>query len=108
MTSDIESTLRDAITDRTVLLVKYDSDPSDAPLRVVHPHALYRSRAGNLLVSTFQVDGYSSSSDLPQWREITVAKIKSAERTKDTFSIEPGLNLANARYTHDLVAYVRP
>jgi hypothetical protein len=108
MTSDIESILRDAIANRAVLRVRYDRDPSDAPLRIVHPHALYRSRDDNLLVSTFQVDGYSSSGDLPQWREITVAKIRSAEATGDTFSIEPGLNLAHTRYSHDLIVYVRP
>lgn len=64
-------TLADAIQHKRVLEFIYDGFQ-----RVVEPHAVGYSSQGNLLLRCYQVEGQSHSSPVPDWRLMTVAKIK--------------------------------
>ena len=76
-------------------------------MRELHPHALFISSADKLSVSIFQVDGFTTQGGLPQWRDLTVAKITEATLSDDVFEVAPGFDLSHSKYQHGLLAYVR-
>ena len=94
--------LREAIASRAVVELVYRSD---AHQRVCHPHILYQSSTGKILVDTYQVGGYSSSDPLPGWRPFDVSQITSLRLRRERFDVAPGYNPANRkRYVRVLAA----
>lgn len=67
--------IRKAIETRTVLLVTYHGEE-----RVVEPHILGRSRAGNLMLS-----GWQRSGEAPGWRNFLLEEIEALGRTAIRF-----------------------
>ena len=73
--------------------------------RVVHPHAVYRTAAGNLRLDALQVSGATSSGPLPGWRDFNLMKIAGLRVLETTFEVSPEFNLAAERYRHGLLAH---
>jgi hypothetical protein len=74
-------------------------------VRVVHPHAVYRTAAGNLRLDALQVSGVTSSGSLPGWRDFNLMKIADVRVLETTFDVSPEFNLAAERYRHGLLAH---
>jgi len=53
--------------------------------RVVHPHTLYVAKDGNELLLVWQVGGFSSSGDLPGWRNLLTEKFEEMTVTDEHF-----------------------
>jgi hypothetical protein len=98
------SDLRAAIEGRRVVRLGYSGD--SGAMRTVHPHALFESEAGSLCLDGYQVDGYTSSGVLPQWRVFTVDKVMAIEVLDEGFTVAPGWNPEAKRYRNGLVARV--
>ena len=82
----MSDTIRQAITERHVLEVLYDSG-----VRSIEPHALGYSSEGALLLRAFQRSGASSSGDRRDWKLLRVDKIKRASPTGEKFvGVRPG------------------
>ena len=72
--------IRKAIETRTLLLVTYHGEE-----RVVEPHILGRSLAGNLMLS-----GWQRSGDAPGWRNFLLDEIEALSRTAIRFRTARG------------------
>jgi predicted DNA-binding transcriptional regulator YafY len=75
-----------------------------AGARVVHPHAVYRTAAGKLLVEGVQVSGETSSGSLPGWREFELMRVTDVRLLDATFSLDPAYNPGSPKYRHGLLA----
>jgi len=72
-----------AIRNKRRVLVRYDGRPQS---RVVEPHLLYRSEAGNLTMVGYQVRGYHSSRRRGSfWRPFQLRKIDSMHVLDEVF-----------------------
>jgi len=100
-----ESVLKGAIAERVLVSFRYDVDSAS---RQVAPHAIFRNEAGDLMLSAYQVSGYSSTSNGPVWRDFNLSKIRGAQQLDEIFAIESAFNPSGRKYEHGLVAYVRP
>jgi hypothetical protein len=93
----IRGQLVEAIAARKTVRLTYRG----AAVRVGHPHVLYRGPAGKLLLDMYQVGGYSSSGDLPEWRMFELAGIDQIEVLPERFEPAPDYNPHNrARFQH--------
>ena len=72
--------------------------------RVVHPHAVYRTASGTLLLDGVQVSGATSSGSLPGWREFTLMRIVEVRVLDACFEPDPEFNRGAERYRHGLLA----
>lgn len=70
-----------AITNRNLLSFRYESHS-----RLVEPHLLGISRAGNLTLSAYQVGGGSNSGKIPGWRPFLLSKMSGLSTVAETFS----------------------
>jgi predicted DNA-binding transcriptional regulator YafY len=77
-------TLADAIQNKRVLEFIYDGCH-----RIVEPHAVGYSSERNLLLRCYQVEGQSRRSPIPDWRLMTVAKIKNLTVVPDRHFTSP-------------------
>lgn len=77
----MKETIIQAITSRRLLSFQYDNQP-----RVVEPHMLGTSTAGNLTLSAYQVAGGSNSCTIPAWRPFLLHKISGLSIVEQTFS----------------------
>lgn len=64
------------------LRLSIDYDPGE---RLIEPHALGRSNAGNLLLRAFQIQGASASGEHVNWKLLRLDRIKSLFTTNETF-----------------------
>lgn len=78
-----------AVEELRVVRLVYAPDPPGAS-RVCHPHVVYETPGGKVLVEAYQVDGYSSSRPEPGWRHFDVQQVSEIVVTDDRFSIDPG------------------
>ncbi len=93
----IQEQLVEAIAERRVISLAYRGRGG----RIGHPHVLYRGSTGKLVMDMYQVAGYSSSGDLPQWRMFELAGIQRVEVLEERFEPAPDYNPHNpARFTH--------
>jgi hypothetical protein len=90
----VEERLVEAIAKRRVVRLAYVKDRGRGQ-RVGHPHILYRGSSGKLVVDIYQVAGYSSSGDLPQWRMFELAAIWGVDVLEDRFEPAPDFNPVN-------------
>jgi hypothetical protein len=101
--STAEATLIRAIRVRRVVAARYAAN-RDAGVRVLYPHVLYRSAAGELLVDVFQVDGPIRGGQLPGWRVLKVAGLRELEILDAVFLPVPRLDLVAAGYRRQILA----
>jgi hypothetical protein len=97
-----EAVVRSAIEAQRALFLVYRGGAT----RVVHPHALYRTAAGRVLLDGYQVAGDSSSGDLPGWREFDLALTTDVEPLGDGFDIAPGFDPDALKYRRGALAIV--
>lgn len=75
--------------------------------RVVHPHVLFRSAPGNVVLDGYQVAGDSSTPDaLPDWRGFDLGRIDSAALSAHAFPVAPGYNPEAPKYAGGVLARV--
>jgi predicted DNA-binding transcriptional regulator YafY len=74
------ATLSAAIEQRRVVHFRYEQS-----LRVVEPYLIGETRRGNLVLSAFWVDGYSSSGSRPEWRQYVLDKVTALEVLEERF-----------------------
>ena len=72
--------IKDAIINHRRLNVHYD--PGD---RLIEPHVLGRSGAGNLLLRAFQVSGASSSGEPHNWKLFRLDRFHSVDDSGESF-----------------------
>lgn len=91
--------VQNSIRNKTVMTVYYDGDlPGGKGLRRVEPVCLGYSKAGNLVLRAWDIDGASHTNTtgeqpLPGWRMFRLDKIFTYQPTNDTFSeMRPGYN----------------
>ena len=94
----MNETIIEAITNRRLLSFRYHGHP-----RLVEPHLLGVTTAGNLALSAYQVAGTSASGTTPAWREFLVHEIRELETTEDSFEgTRPKYNPADTRMSRIL------
>ena len=69
-----QNQLCQAITSKLTISFTKNGDPEDDP-RIGEPHLVFVSTRGKAQVAVFQTAGYSSSGQLPQWRNFDVETI---------------------------------
>lgn len=93
----VRGQLVEAIAERKTVRLTYRGTAD----RVGHPHILYRGSSDKLLLDMYQVRGYTSSGDLPQWRMFELAGIEQIEVLPERFEPAPDYNPRNrARFQH--------
>jgi hypothetical protein len=90
-----------AVRERRVVALRYDRDTRG---RIVHPHVVYRTRAGKECVDGYQTEGETHSGPLPDWRPFDLAKIHHLEILDGVFALAPGYNPHGNKYRHGVVA----
>lgn len=100
----IEGIVEAAIRARRTLLFAYEGD--GAPARVGHPHALFLGFSGETCVDVFQVEGFTSSGELPAWRQFHIPKIVTAEHLDATFEPAAGYDPLSDKYAGGVVAMI--
>jgi len=91
--------IQDSIKKRIVVTVYYDGDiPGGKGYRRIEPVCVGYSKAGNLVVRAWDIDGASHTASigekpLPGWRLFRADKIFTYQPTSDTFSeVRPNYN----------------
>lgn len=91
--------IQDSIKKRIVVTIYYDGDiPGGKGYRRIEPVCIGYSKAGNLVVRAWDVDGASHTATigekpLPGWRLFRADKIFTYQPTTDTFSqVRPNYN----------------
>lgn len=107
MRMDAMRIIQDAIESRSPIHLKYDGD--GGARRVVHPHCLFRSSAGNVCLDAYQVDGYSSTDNepLPKWRQFDLVRIIDVDGDgSGPFPTAPGWNPEGPKYSGGIIACI--
>ena len=73
-------------------------------VRLVHPHAVYRTSGGKLFLDGVQVGGQTQSGALPGWREFELMRVVDVRVLDTTFETAPDYNRAAPKYRHGLLA----
>jgi len=73
-------------------------------VRIVYPHAVYRTASGDLRVDGLQVGGATSSGALPGWRDFNLMKIAEVRVLEAEFEPAPDFNPEADRYRHGVLA----
>jgi hypothetical protein len=87
--------LQRAIKNRDVIIITYDGDePGGKGYRTVYPVCLGRSKAGNMVLRAYDIEGASHRASLglkplPSWRMFRVDKTFTFTRTGEKFSELP-------------------
>ena len=94
--------LVDAVKAHRVVELLYESG-GRSETRVIHPHALYRTAAGNLRLEAVQVSG-ATSGELPGWRDFELMRIVNIRVLPAVFEPAADFNPRSPRYEHGLLA----
>lgn len=73
--------LTTAIAERRIISLHYDPGS-----RLIEPHCLGRSSAGDLLLRAFQVSGASASGEHKDWKLFRLDRARMMEMTGDQFA----------------------
>ena len=85
-----------SIVNRRAIVIRYLKDPAVAGRRTVHPHVLFESITGKILLHAVQIDGDTKTGQrIPGWRPFDVAHLIIEEITDQEFTCDPLLNLDN-------------
>lgn len=88
------NTIIEAIRDKKMISFTYE----DRPIRKAAPHAIYISSTGKENLDAYQLDGYSKTGHLPDWRNFTLTKIERLVILDETFEIARGYNRYSDKY----------
>ncbi|OGX27988.1 MAG: hypothetical protein A2879_00805 [Omnitrophica WOR_2 bacterium RIFCSPHIGHO2_01_FULL_49_10] len=89
---DLESQIITAIREKRQMKINYKGYGD----RIVCPHVLYFSSAGNKLVHTYQISGYSEHpQQIPGWRPFQLSEITDFSILDEKFEVAPGYNPSN-------------
>ena len=84
----MEKLIADAITNRRVLVLHYNGHR-----RIVEPHMLGTTSAGNVALSAYQTAGGSRSGEVPGWKLMRLSEIHQPAEEGNSFSgARPGYN----------------
>ncbi len=75
-------------------------------MRLVHPHAVYRTASGKLCLDAVQVAGETRSGPLPGWRQFELMKVADVRVLEARFDPDPDYDPGAAKYRHGLLASV--
>lgn len=95
--------LAEAIREHRVVELVYRGDRG---IRVVHPHALYRTGKRGLCLDGIQVAGQTRSGRLPAWRQFHLMEIQSVRVLEARFQVAPDFEPASEKYGSGLIARV--
>lgn len=98
--------LADAVRGHRVVELQYTSG-GRVEARVIHPHALYRTAAGNVRLEAVQVSG-ATSGELPGWRDFELMRIVDVRVLSAVFEPAADYNPTSPRYQHGLLASAQP
>ena len=76
--------LKQAIMDHNIIEIKYDKDPLT---RIIEPHTIGINLKRNIVLSAYQIAGYSSSDKIKEWKLFDIKKIKSYKIFNQIFDI---------------------
>jgi len=96
----LETDITTAIQGRRLIHFAYDGCSRD-----VEPHTLGRLHNGNIVLSGFQVGGFSVSGHRPEWRLFTLDKISGLRILDQSFQgTRPGYNPRDSRMSRIFAA----
>jgi predicted DNA-binding transcriptional regulator YafY len=95
--------LIDAVRAHRAVEIRYREDDESMSVRVLHPHALYRTSGNHLRLQALQVSG-SSSRPLPAWRDFDLMRIVHATVLGVAFAPSKDFKPTSSRYRHGLIA----
>jgi predicted DNA-binding transcriptional regulator YafY len=72
--------------------------------RIVHPHAVFRTSNGKLVMEGVQVAGDTRSGSLPGWREFELMRVADIRVLDATFTPSPDYEKSAPKYRHGLLA----
>ena len=98
-----QSAIVQAIWGRHVAELRYDDEDA---LRIVFPHALYRTPLGAVELDAYQVLGPSKSGHLPGWRVFELDRIAEFTAREDHFDPPADYNPDSDRYRVGVIARV--
>ncbi|HWM63342.1 MAG TPA: WYL domain-containing protein [Solirubrobacterales bacterium] len=101
---EIEEIVRHAISNRLRLEIEYHGKGKAQGVRIIDPHALFRTGNDRIYLHAFQVDGASSSGDIPDWRQFDLAEISIVELKKSHFGLAEGYDPSSRMYSAGLIA----
>jgi hypothetical protein len=90
-----------AVGDRRVVELRREGDQA---WRLVHPHVVFLTAAGDVALSAYQVGGWSGSGELPGWRTFELARIAEVRLLVARFALAPGYDPLSPRYRHGRLA----
>lgn len=82
-----------ALTHHKVLI-----QDKNGKIRLMEPYLIYKSQDGKKLFSFFQTEGYSSSDQLPGWRNLAAEQIAKLKILKEKFIPRSEYNPDSSRY----------
>lgn len=88
----VEDALKRAI--RELYIVEYVDD--EGHCRTAEPHAIFWTHRGTRCLHCYQLQGYTKSGGLPQWRNPPLAAIREVDVTDRKFRPRPDFNPSNA------------
>ncbi len=102
------ATLCSYVKDQKVVSFRYDNDPADSAIRVVHPYGVGTTQRHSLLLLGEQQSGHSKTAkgrdnQLPAWRNFTVTKLKNFSVTADTFTAVKTVPTDETKYITEFV-----
>jgi predicted DNA-binding transcriptional regulator YafY len=95
--------LIDAVRAHRAVEIRYLEDDESVSVRVLHPHAVYRTSGGDLRLEALQVSG-TSSRPLPAWRDFDLMRIVDATVLGVAFAPSTDFKPTSTRYRHGLLA----
>jgi hypothetical protein len=95
--------LVDAVREHRAVELEYRTR-TGIGVRIVHPHAVYRTASGKLCLDGVQVSGDTRSGPLPAWRAFELMKVVDAGVLDVEFSPAPDYDPAADKYRHGLLA----
>ena len=98
-----QSAIVQAIWGRHVAELRYDDEKA---MRIVFPHALYRTAVGAVELDAYQVLGPSKSGHLPGWRIFQLDSIAEFTAREDTFDPLSDYDPDSDRYRGGIIARV--
>lgn len=105
----VPSELVTAILGHRQVRLRYPGDPRTSAPRVVNPHAVYESSAGQLYLLGVQIGGPSSHGEdsLPGWRTFALGLIGGAEVLPTRFEVAPDFRPGSPLYHRMIIDCLR-
>jgi hypothetical protein len=103
VSADVQEAFREAILKRLQVEIDYQGKRRARGARLLDPHAIYRTGNDHLYVHAFQVDGVSTSGELPDWRRFDLEEISRVEPLDSHFELAAGYDPSDRMYSAGLL-----